>query len=90
MWRELKLPVTVSTHLLEDHTLNQMSSIECIVGKTEDHIERSYQIGKRLERKYQCYFTQSQTSQIKFQVLLSNPIVKMKSEEIKEETKRNM
>ena len=70
MWRELKLPVTVSTHLLEDHTLNQMSSIECIAEITEDHIERRYQIGKRLERKYQCYtdFGQSQTSQIKFQV----------------------
>ena len=40
MWRELKLPVTPSAHLLEDHILNQMSSIEGgITGVTEDHIE---------------------------------------------------
>ena len=60
--RELKLSVIPSTHLLEDHILNQMISIEGgIADKTEDHIERSHQVGKRLERRYQCVadFTQS-------------------------------
>ena len=55
-----------------------MSSIEGgIADKTEDHIERSHQVGKRLKRIYQCVTdcTQSQTSQIKLQDLLSNPIV---------------
>ena len=46
--RDLKLPVTLSAHLLEDHILNQMSSIEGdIADKTEDHIESSNQVGKR-------------------------------------------
>ena len=53
--RELKLSVIPFTHLLEDHILNQMISIERgIADKTEDHIERSHQVGKRLERRYQC------------------------------------
>ena len=45
-----------------------MSSIEGgIADKTEDHIERSHQVCKCLERRYQFItdFTQSQTSQIK-------------------------
>ena len=46
--RDLKLPVTLSAHLLEDHILNQMSSIEGdIADKTEDQIESSNQVGKR-------------------------------------------
>ena len=78
LWRELKLPVTSSTYVLEDHILTQMNSIDGgIADKTEDHIERSYQVGKRLEQRYSCLtdFTQSHTSQINLQDLLSNPIV---------------
>ena len=54
-----------------------------IANKTEDHIERSPQIGKRFDQRYKCVtdFTQSKTSQIKLQDSLSNLIVKMKSEE---------
>ena len=39
--------------------------------KSGDHIERIQQVGKRLERRYQCVtdLTQSQTSQIKLQDL---------------------
>ena len=61
-----------------------------IADKTEDHIERIHQVGKRFDQRYKCVtdFTQSQTSQIKLQDLLSNPIVEMKSEEMKIETSR--
>ena len=82
-WKDLKLLVTPSARLLEDHILNQMSSIEGgIADKIEDYIERSHEVGKRLERMYQCVtdFTQSQSSQIKLQDLLSNHIVEVKSE----------
>ena len=60
-----------------------------IADKIEDHIKRSHQIDKRFKRRYQSVadFTQSQTSKIRLQDLLSNPIVDMKSEQIKEETK---
>ena len=60
-----------------------MSSIEGgIADKIEGYIERSHEVGKRLERMYQCVtdFTQSQSSQIKLQDLLSNHIVEVKSE----------
>ena len=92
LWRELKIPVTPSSHLLEDHILKQMITIKGdIADKTEDQIERSQQVGKRNERKCKCVtdFTQAHTSQIKIQNLLSNPIVEMKSDEIKIETSRN-
>ena len=50
--RELKLPVTPSTYLLEDYIL---SSIEGgIADKIEDHIEISHQVGERLEIRYRC------------------------------------
>ena len=89
--RELKLPVTPSAHLLEDHILKQMITIKGgIADKTEDHIERRYQVGKCFDQRNKCVtnFTQSQTLQIKLQGLLSNPIIKMKSEEIKIESSR--
>ena len=47
--RYLKLLVTPSAHLFEDHILNQINSIEVgIADKTEVHIDLSRQIGKRL------------------------------------------
>ena len=91
LWRELKLPVIPSAHLLEDHILKQMISIKGdIADKTEDHIERRHQVGPGYEKRYKCVtdFTQSYTSQIKLQDLLSNPIVEMKSDEIKIEISR--
>ena len=75
--------------MLDDHILNEMRSMEDgISNKTEDHIERSYQVGKRLERKYQGVndFTHSQSLQIKVQDLLCNPLVEMKLEQVKVDT----
>ena len=76
---------------MEDHILTQMNSIDGgIADKSKDHIERSHQVSKRFEQRYKYVteFTQSQTSQIKFQDLLSNPIVEMTSEKVKVETSR--
>ena len=43
LWRDLKLLVTPSAHLFEDHILIQMSLIEDdIADKSEDHIELSH------------------------------------------------
>ena len=43
LWKELKLP-------LEDHILKIMILIDGgIADKTEDHIERIHQVGKRLK-----------------------------------------
>ena len=91
LWKELKLPVTPFAYSLKKHILNEMSSIEGgIYNKTEDHIERSHQVGKRLERRYQGVtdLTQSQTSQIKLQYLLFNPLVEIKLEQVKVDTSR--
>ena len=52
LWRELKLPVTPSAHLLEDKTLTQMNSIDSgNTNKTEDYIETSHQVGKHFGTK---------------------------------------
>ena len=93
LWRELKLPVTPSAHLFEEHIVYQMEDIVSgLADKSEDHIERDHQDGKRSERKY-CgvtNFQQSQISQLKCNDLITNRIVKLKSEQIKYETKRNV
>ena len=58
LWIKLKLPVTPSAHLLEDRILTQINSIDGgIADKTEDHIERSHQVGKRFEQRYKCVTT---------------------------------
>ena len=91
VWRDLKLPLSSSARLFEGHILNQISSIgDGITDKTEDRIMLSRQIGKRLKRRYKgvTNFTQSQTSQIKLQDLISNPIVGMKLEKGKKNIKK--
>ena len=93
LWRKLKTPVTPSAHLFEDHIVYQMKNI--VVGladKSEDHIEKAHQDGKRSERKY-CgvtNFQQSQISQLKCNDLITNPLAKLKSQQIKNETKRKL
>ena len=43
LWRKLKMPVTPSAHLFEDHILYQMKNIDCgLADKSEDHIERAH------------------------------------------------
>ena len=90
MWRELKIPVTPSTHLFEDHIVYQMENIVGgLADKSEDHIERAHQDSKRSERKY-CgltNFQQFQVSQLKHNDMMTNPQVKLKSEQIKNESK---
>ena len=62
MWRELKIPVTLSAHLFEDHIVYQMENIiGGLADKSEDHIERDHQDGKRSERIY-CGLTNFQQS----------------------------
>ena len=91
LWRDLKLPISPTANLFEDHILNKMSSVKAdIADKTEDHIELSHQIGKCYERRYKGVtdFAQSKTSQTKLQDILSNPIIEMKSDQIKIQTSR--
>ena len=91
LWGKLKIPVTPSAHLFEDRIVYQMKNIVGgLADKSEDHTERDHQDGKRSERKY-CGVTnlqQSQISQLKFNDLITNSIVKLKSQQIKNETKR--
>ena len=47
LWIELKLPVTPSAHLFEDHIVYQMENIVGdLTDKSEDNIERAHQDGK--------------------------------------------
>ena len=93
LWRQLKIPVTPSAHLFEDHIVYQMENIVGgLADKSEDHIERAHQDGKRSERKY-CgvvNFQQSQISQLKCNDIITNRFVQLKSEQIKIETTRKL
>ena len=60
-----------------------------LADKREDRIEKSHQDGKRSERKY-CGvtdFQQSQISQLKCNDLITNCMVILKSNKIKNETR---
>ena len=89
----MKIYVTLSVHLFEDHIVYQMENIVGgLTDKSEDHIERAHQDGKLSERKY-CWvtnFQQSQISQLKCNDLMTNPNVILKSKQIKHETKINL
>ena len=93
MWRELKILVIPSAHLFEVHIVCQMKNIVGgLADKSEDHIDRAHQDGKRIEQIY-CgltNFKQSQVSQLKNNNMMTNPQVKLKSEQIKNESKRNL
>ena len=52
LWRKLKMPVTPSAHWFEDYIVYQMENIVGgLADKSEDHIKRAYQDGKRSEKK---------------------------------------
>ena len=76
LWRKLKLPITPSTHLFESHIVYQIKKIVGgLADKSEDHIERDNQDGKRSERIYCALinFQQSQISQLKNNDMIINP-----------------
>ena len=51
LWRKLKIPVTPSAHLFKDCIVYQMKNIVGgLTDKSEDHIERAPQDGKRSEK----------------------------------------
>ena len=51
--RELKLPVILPTHLFEDHIVRKKENIVGgLADKSEDHIEKAHQDGKRNKRMY--------------------------------------
>ena len=51
LWRKFKIPVTPTAHLFEDHIVYQMENIVGgLADKSEDHIERAHQDGKRSEK----------------------------------------
>ena len=51
--RELKLPVILSTHLFEDNIVRKKENIVGgLADKSEDHIEKAHQDGKRNKRMY--------------------------------------
>ena len=87
---ELKLPVTPSAHLFEDHIVYQMENIVGgLADKGKDHIEGSQQDGKRSKSIY-CglnNFNQSQVSQLKNIDMMTSPQVKLRSEQIKSNRK---
>ena len=51
LWRQLKIPVTPTAHFFENHIVYQIKNIDGgLTDKSEDHIERAHQDGKRSEK----------------------------------------
>ena len=78
LWREWKIPIILSAHLLKDYIISSTITLDGrIADKIEYHIERIHEDNKRFERVYQCVtdFTQSKTSQMRLQDKLSNSII---------------
>ena len=92
LWRELKLSITIYS-LFKDYIVHQMKNIVGgLADKSEDHIKRAHQDGKSSKKIY-CWvinFQQSPICQLKCNDLMTNPIVTLKSKQIKNETKRNL
>ena len=52
--REFKLPVTPSTHLLEEYIVNQMKYLDGrLADNIEVHMEKNHKDGKRISRRFQ-------------------------------------
>ena len=90
MWRELRLAVSSFALLFEDYIVHQIVNIVGgLADKNKDHIERPHQYGKCSERIYSgvTNFKQSQLSQIKSNDMKTNSHVKLKTEQINNESK---
>ena len=90
VWRELTLPGTPSAHLFEDYIAYQMKNIVGgLADKNEDCIERYHQNDKCSERIHWglISFQQFQISQLKKNDMMTDPKVKVKSEQINTESK---
>ena len=89
---ELKLYVTPSAHLLEDYIVYKMKNIMGgLADKSENYIKRAHQDGNCSDI-IKCgliNFQQYQISQLKNNNMMTNSKVKLKSEQIKNESKRN-
>ena len=93
MWRELRLAVSSFALLFEDYIVHQMVNIvDGLADKNKYHIESAYQDGKCSERIYSgvTNFKQSQLSQIKSNDMKTNSHVKLKTEQINNESKRKL
>ena len=49
LWNELDLSITPKMHILLEHTVEQVIRFGGISDKVEDFVEKSHQIGKRLD-----------------------------------------
>lgn len=59
LWNDLDLNVTPKFHILIAHTIDQMVMYDGIADKVEDFVEKSHQVGKRLDHLVARMKTQS-------------------------------
>ena len=92
LWRQLDLNITPKMHILTYHTIEQVIRFGGIADKVEDFIEKSHQIGKRLDhlvaRMNSQSFRQQELVKIRRQWLTTNPSVSKKICHIHQSKKR--
>ena len=94
LWIDLDLNVTPKMHILTTHTVEQVVRFGGIADKVEDFIEKSHQIGKRLDhlvaRMNSQSFRQQELVKIRRQWLSSDPSVSNQVSIIRQKRKRNI
>ena len=79
LWRQLDLNITPKMHILTCHTVEQVRLYGGIADKVEDFLEKSHQIGKKLDhlvaRMSHQSFRQQEMVKIRRQWLTSDPSV---------------
>ena len=94
LWIELDLSMTPKMHILCNHTIKQVKQFGGIADKVEDFVEKSHQVGKKLDAlvarmKSQC-FRQQELVKIRHQWLSSDPSVSNQLSIICQKRKRNL
>ena len=79
IWKDLELHVTPKAHILFDHTVEQIRFFEGISDLVEDFIERSHQMGKKLDhlvaRMSSQGFRKQELTKIRRRWLSNDPFV---------------
>ena len=92
MWHELDLSVTPKMHILITHTIAQVICFGGIADKVEDFVEKSHQVGKKMDHlvarmRSQC-FRQQELVKIRRQWLSNDPSVSKRIASVQQSKKR--
>ena len=91
-WRELGISITPKFHILTRHTIEQVRQFGGIADLVEDFIEKSHQVGKKLDHYVDTMsnkgYEQQELAKIRSQWLSNDPRVLERLSTVKEDRKQ--